>query len=68
MYGLLQAGILAQELLEKHLNEHGYSQNKVVLGLWTHKTLPISFTLVINDFRVTYFGKQNVMHLISILK
>ena len=27
MYGLPQAGILAQELLEKRLNEHGYSQN-----------------------------------------
>ncbi len=27
MYGLPQAGILAQELLEKQLNEHGYSQS-----------------------------------------
>ena len=26
MYGLPQAGILAQELLEKRLNEYGYSQ------------------------------------------
>ena len=33
MYRLLQAGILAQELLEKHLNEHGYSQNKAIPGL-----------------------------------
>jgi hypothetical protein len=30
MYGLPQAGILAQELLEKQLNEHGYSQSKAV--------------------------------------
>jgi hypothetical protein len=36
MYGLQQAGILAQELLEKQLNEHGYSQSKAVPGLWTH--------------------------------
>ena len=41
MYGLPQAGILAQELLEKRLNEHGYSQSKAVPGLWTHKTRPI---------------------------
>jgi len=27
MYGLPQAGILAQELLEKRLHEHGYSQS-----------------------------------------
>ncbi len=38
MYGLPQVGILAQELLEKRLNKHGYSQSKAVPGLWTHKT------------------------------
>jgi hypothetical protein len=68
MYGLPQAGILAQELLEKQLNEHGYSQTKAVPDLWTHKTQPISFTLVINDFGVKYVGKEYAMHLISILK
>jgi hypothetical protein len=68
MYGLPQAGILAQELLEKQLNNHSYSQNKAVLGLWTHKTQPISFTLVVNDFGVKYIGKEHAMHLISILK
>ena len=67
MYGLPQAGILAQELLEKQLNEHGYSQNKAVPGLWTHKTRPISFTLVVDDFGVKYTGKEHATHLISIL-
>ena len=38
MYGLPQAGTLAQQLLETRLNEHGYSQSKAVPGLWTHKT------------------------------
>jgi hypothetical protein len=33
MYGLLQAGILAQNLLEKQLNQHGYQQSKVTPGL-----------------------------------
>ncbi len=33
MYGLPQAGILAQQLLEKRLNKHGYVQNKAILGL-----------------------------------
>ena len=58
MYGLPQAGILAQELLEKQLNKHGYSQIKVVPGLWTHKTHLISFTLVVDDFGVKYVGKN----------
>lgn len=68
MYGLPQAGILAQELLEKRLNEHGYSQSRAVPGLWTHETRPISFTLVVDDFGVKYVGKEHAMHLINILK
>jgi len=33
MYGLSQAGILAQELLEKRLNKHGYLQSAFTPGL-----------------------------------
>ena len=54
MYGLPQAGIIAQELLEKRLSEHGYYQSKTVHGLWKHKTRPISFCLVVDDFAVKY--------------
>ncbi len=68
MYGLLQVGILAQQLLEKHLNAHGYSQSKAVPGLWTHTMRPISFTLVVDDFGIKYVGKEHVMHLLDILK
>ncbi len=68
MYGLPQAGILAQELLEQRLNKHGYFQNKAIPGLWTHQTRPISFTLVVDDFEIKYIGQEHVMHLSSILK
>ncbi len=68
MYGLPQAGILAQQLLEKRLNTHGYSQSTAVPGLWTHKSRPISFTLVVDDFGVKYVGKEHALHLINILK
>ncbi len=36
MYGLPQAGIIAQELLAKQLKEHGYSQSERTPGLWKH--------------------------------
>ena len=68
MYGLPQAGILAQQLLEQRLNAHGYSQSRAVPGLWTHETRPISFTLVVDDFGVKYVGKEHALHLINILK
>ena len=41
MYGLPQSGLLANELLEKRLNKHGYRQSKLVPGLWKHDTRPI---------------------------
>jgi len=37
MCRLPQAGLLANELLEKCLNEHGYHQSKLVPGRWKHK-------------------------------
>jgi hypothetical protein len=68
MYGLPQAGILVQNLLEKRLNKHGYFQNKAVPGLWTHDSRPISFTLVVDDFGIKYIGKEHALHLLNILK
>ena len=52
MYGLPQSGILAQQLLEKQLNNKGYSQENFVPGLWTHSWRPITFTLCVGDFGV----------------
>jgi hypothetical protein len=48
MYGLPQAGILAQELPEQHLNMHGYCQNPITSGLWQHNYRPISFTFCVD--------------------
>ena len=36
-------------------------------GLWQHKTLPIIFTLVVDNFGVEYVGKENAEHLINAL-
>ena len=69
MYGLPQAGIIAQELLEKRLAEHGYYQSKIVHGgLWKHKTRPICFCLVVNNFAVKYVNQEDTNHLISTIR
>ena len=68
MYGLPQAGIIAQELLTKRLNKAGYSQSRVTPGYWRHSWRPISFSLVVDDFGVKYINKDDVEHLISVLK
>ena len=68
MYGLPQAGLLAQQLLEKRLEKHGYTQSKQTPGLWKHKWRPICFSLVVDDFGVKYVGEAHANHLIQALK
>jgi hypothetical protein len=63
VYGLPQAGILANKYLEKRLNEYGYHQSDYTNGLWTHKTRPIQFALCVDDFGVKYVNKEDVEHL-----
>ncbi len=68
MYGLPQAGILANELLQKRLAKHGYRQVRHTPGYWRHDTRPIDFTLVVDDFGVSYEGRENAEHLLNVLK
>ena len=68
MYGLPQAGIIAQQLLEECLGKHGYHQSKTTPGLWKHDTRPINFLLVVDDFGVKYVGEKNVQHLIDTVR
>ena len=65
MYGLPQAGIIANELLTKRLARHGYYQAEHTHGLWKHTSRPIQFALVVDDFGVQYVGKEHAQHLRS---
>ncbi|KAL7475951.1 hypothetical protein ACHAW6_001842 [Cyclotella cf. meneghiniana] len=68
MYGLQQAGVLVNELLEKCLNQHGYFQSIQVPGLWNHKTRSIMFSLIVDDFGVKCVGKKHVVYLKRVLE
>jgi hypothetical protein len=65
MYGLPQAGILANELLQRNLTKEGYRPTAHTHGLWTHDTRPISFSLVVDDFGVKYVGREHAEHVTS---
>jgi hypothetical protein len=52
MYGLKQAGLLANQLLQTRLAPFGYYPARHTTGIWLQKTRPISFTLVVDDFAV----------------
>jgi hypothetical protein len=68
MYGLPQAGILANNRLAKHLATFGYSPANHTPGLFHHATRPISFCLVVYDFDVKYVGRKNAERLVSALE
>jgi hypothetical protein len=48
MYGLPQAGILANKLLKQRLAKHGYYEVTHTPGLWKHISRPVQFTLVVD--------------------
>jgi hypothetical protein len=62
MYGLKQAGLLANQLLQTRLAPFGYYPARHTPGLWLHRNRPISFTLV-DDFAVKSIGNHHAEHL-----
>ena len=68
IYGLPQAGKLANQQLIRHLEPFGYAPCPHTAGLWTHKTKDISFLLVVDDFAIKYTDRADAEHLLDALK
>jgi hypothetical protein len=67
MYGLKQAGSLANQLLQIRLAPFGYYPARHTPGLKLHKTRPIAFSLIVDVFFVKYVGKQHTDYLTNAL-
>ena len=63
IYGLTEAGILANKLLKKRLSTHGYYECQFTPDLYRHVWRPIMFSLVVDDFGVKFKGIQHSKHL-----
>jgi hypothetical protein len=63
VYGLKQAGLLANQLLQKRLKPFGYYPGRYTPGLWLHNTKPTAFSLVVDDSAVKYFTTADAHHL-----
>jgi Reverse transcriptase (RNA-dependent DNA polymerase) len=68
MYGLKQAGRLANDQLTTFLAQYGYRPCSITPGLWKHDTKDITFTLVVDDFGVKYTDKRDFDHLVECLR
>ena len=68
MYGLPQAGRIANDKLVPILEQAGYTQSEHIPGLFKHDTRPVAFCLVVDDFGVKYVGKEHAEHLANTLQ
>ena len=69
MYGLPQAGKLANDELVKHFAPFRYYQPTThTPDLWTHKTRNISFVLTVDDVGTKYTKIRDVTHLLNVLR
>jgi hypothetical protein len=68
MYGILQEGILPNDLLVKCLAPQNYHSVCHMHVMWKHHTHPVMLTLVMGDFRIKYVGNEHVDQLLNALK
>jgi hypothetical protein len=68
MYGLPQAGLLAQNRLIAHIAEHGYTQSDTVPCLFRHATNGVTFVLVVDDFGIKFRNAADRDHLLTTLR
>jgi hypothetical protein len=68
IYGLPQAGKLAQDRLITHIAKFGYFPVPHTPCLFRHESRPIMFSLVVDDFGVKYSGAEHIQHLIDTLR
>ena len=68
IYGLPQAGMISHDILKNHLEKHICQPVKYTPRLWTHKSRPIYFILIVGDFVIKYVGKKYAEHLIQALQ
>jgi hypothetical protein len=68
MWGLPQAGILANKLLRRKLAPFGYYECVNTPSLWYHELQPITFILMVDDFGIKYVSQDDIDHLIASIK
>ena len=68
MHGLKEEGKLAHEDLKVFLKSQGYEPAKHTPGLWKHKTLVLTFTLIVGDFGTKCSNIAQAQHLLDTLR
>ena len=68
MYGIPQAGKIANDKLKLHLSKFGYDPEPIAPCLWWHQSRPLKFSLELDDFGIKYERREDIKHLLNALK
>ena len=68
IYGLREAGFIANVKLKRILRLEKYVPSKFTPGLFTHKTKEIAFSLVVDNFSVIYKKREDIEHLLKTIQ
>lgn len=67
LYGMKQAGYIANKDIVEHLGNNGYTQHPNTPCLFKHESDDIEFTLITDDFGVRYGNKAAADRLLSVM-
>ena len=67
MYGLSQAGIIANNHLQNHLAKSNYFPCQTIPSLYKHAIFDTIFTLVVDNFGIKYTSQKNALHSLDFL-
>ena len=59
---------IANGKLKLHLAKFGYEPSIITLGLWRHRTRPLQFSLVVDNFGVKYERQEEINHILHAQK
>ena len=68
LYGLPQAGRLAQAKLRRHLTDEGYIESAITPCHWSHPTDAIEFDIITDDFGISTAGPEPAERLFTALR
>ena len=68
VYGIPQAGKIANDKLNLHLAKFGYELAPITPGLWRHQNRPLQLSLVVYDFGIKYERQEDITHLPDVIK
>ena len=65
---LKESRIIAYKRPVRNLQPNGYAPVEHTPGIWTHSTLPTTFTLAVDEFGIKFFAAADATHRLNAIQ